>query len=274
MTIDSEKLVIELNYRNDFIQETREGTFFDSRKLFDLLPETVADKRTLGLIEIHDLFKAVNHTRTSIGAAHLFHSLANPSESIELIHAKQDAYCELESNKRLQEIIAEFLETFRSGEHHLFKFLNANMQAIAPYRDFKEAMISIAWMLEAAEVPQPETVYLDSLFKAILSFKASPTAGLIFGSRWRTRRGIKSKREKKGWPRLKFISSRFTIGSFIPAIPALIFGAGWLFGFINQALAFTGFMLTCWLSFFGVLYGGLIKPIFDFRPPSSPSGKG
>ncbi len=273
MTIESEKLMIELNFGNGFIDETSKDEPFDRRKLFDLLPETVVDKRTLNLVEIHELFKAVNHTKTRIGSARLFHSLANPSESIELIHAKQDSYCELESNERLQGIIAEFLETFKSGEEHLFKFLNAHMQALSPYRDFNEAMTSVEYMLEAAELPRTETAYLDSLFKSILSFKASPTAGLIYGPRYRTREGIKSGREKKSLLRLKFSPTRLTIGTFIPSLPALFFGAGLLTGFMNQAVAFTGFMLTCGLSLFGILYAILIKPIFDFETAILPIRK-
>jgi DNA mismatch repair ATPase MutS len=34
---------------------------------------------------------------------------------------------------------------------------------------------------------------------------------------------------------------------------------------MNQGLAFTFFMLTVWLSIFGILYGGVIKPIFDYE---------
>ncbi|MBU0675073.1 MAG: hypothetical protein KJ950_10555 [Proteobacteria bacterium] len=265
MTMESEKLVIELNFRNEIIDERNEAEPFNSRKMFDLLPETVVDKRTLQLVEIHDLFRAMDHTRTHVGSAHLFHSLTNPSESIELIHAKQDSYCELESNARLQDIIAEFLETFSSGEDHLFKFLNAHMQALVPYNDFNEAMTSLEFMLEAAEIPQPETAYLDSMFKSILSFRNSNTASLISGPRYRTPQGIKAAEEKKPWLRLRFRPTRLTIGAFIPAIPSIMFAFAGLFGLMNQAVAFTGFVLTCWLSIFGIIYASVIKPIFDFE---------
>ena len=265
MTMESEKLIIELNYRNEIIDERIEEQPFNSHKMFDLLTETVVDKRTLLLVEIHDLFQAIDHTRTHVGSAHLFHSLVNPSESIELIHAKQDSYCELESNEKLQHTIAEFLETFHTGESVLFKYLNAHMQSLLPYHDFKDAMTSIEYMLEAAEIPKPETAYLDSLFKSILAFRGSPAASLVFGPRYRTRAGIKAAEEKKPFFRLKFRPSRLTIGSFIPALPGLIFGACWLFGIMHEAVAFTLFMLTAWMSIFGVAYGAVIKPIFDFE---------
>ncbi|MCK4838416.1 MAG: hypothetical protein KAS94_06400, partial [Desulfobulbaceae bacterium] len=265
MSMESEKLIIELNYRNDIIDERNEDTPFDSRKMFNLLTETVVDKRTLQLVEIHNLFEAMDHTITKVGSARLFHSLANPSESIELIHAKQDSFCELESNVKLQSAIVEFLTVFSHGENNLFKFLNAHMQAILPYHDFIEATKTIEYMMAAAEAPKPETVYLDSLFKSILSFVGSPTANLVSGPRYRTMKGLKSTGEKKSFFHLPFRPSRFTFGSFLPAMPGLLFGAGWLFGFMNEGLAFTFFMLTAWISLFGILYGGVIKPIFDYE---------
>jgi DNA mismatch repair ATPase MutS len=265
MSMESEKLIIELNYRNDIIDERNADQPFDSRRMLALLTETVADKRTLELIEIHALFEAMNYTITKVGSAHLFHSLANPSESIELIHAKQDSFWELESNVKLQSAILEFLTVFSRGENDLFKFLNAHMQALLPYHDFIAATATIKGMMTAARVPRPETVYLDSLFKSILSFAESPAAGLVAGPRYRTPRGIKAAGEKKSLLRLPFRPSRFTFGAFLPTLPGLFFGSGWLFGFLPEGLAFTLFMLTAGLSLFGLLYGGVIKPIFDFE---------
>lgn len=265
MSMESEKLVIELNYRNDIIDERKEGQPFDSRKMLSLLTETVADKRTLELVEIHNLFEAMDHTITKVGSAHLFHSLVNPPESIELIHARQDSFCELESNVVLQSAIIEFLTVFSRGENDLFKFLNAHMQALVPYHDFIAATETIKYMMEAAKIPKPETVYLESLFKSILSFAASPAASLVAGPRYRTMQGIRAAEEKKSWLRLPFRPTRLTLGSFLPAFPGLFFAAGWLFGFMNEGLAFTFFMLTAWLSLFGLLYGGVIKPIFDYE---------
>jgi len=211
---DSEKLIIELNYRNKIIDERNREEPFSSEKMFDLLPATVLDKRTLRMVEIHDLFRAVNRCRTMVGAARLFHSLMNPSQSIELIHAKQDAYCELESNTRLQEAVHDFLETFARGETVLFKLLNAHMIPLWPYKDFRGAMATIRAMVEgAANLPQPDTVYLDSLFKTIRGFAASPVNDLVAGPVFRTFRGVVSRKEK-GWlaPGLRFRPGRLSGG--------------------------------------------------------------
>jgi DNA mismatch repair ATPase MutS len=263
--MESEKLIIELNYRNDIIDERKEDQPFDSRRMLGLLTETVVDKRTLELIEIHELFEAMDHTLTKVGSAHLFHSLANPSESIELIHAKQDSYCELESNVKLQSAIIEFLTVFSRGENDLFKFLNAHSQALLPYHDFRAATRTIKALLAAARTPAPETVYLDSLFKSILSFAGSATAGLVAGPRYRTPQGIKAAGEKKSLLRLPFRPTRFTIGAFLPLLPGLFFGTGWLFGFLPTGVAIVFFLLTAGLSLLGLLYGGIVKPIFDYE---------
>jgi hypothetical protein len=67
--LDSEKLIIELNFRNEIVDERNRTAPFDSRKMFDLLPATVIDKRTLQAVEIHDLFTALDHSITYVGKA-------------------------------------------------------------------------------------------------------------------------------------------------------------------------------------------------------------
>ncbi|MBU0479557.1 MAG: DNA mismatch repair protein MutS [Proteobacteria bacterium] len=267
MSMESEKLVVELNYRHAIIDERDPERAFSSRKMFDLLPETLMDKRTMRLVEIHDLFAAVDDTRTNVGSARLFHSMVNPSESIELIHAKHDSFCELDSNAKLKDAIEEFLVSFRYGEETLFKLLNAHIHPLAPYGSFNRAMNVIKDMLQGVKkIPQPETIYLDSLIKSILSFKGSPAYDLITGPRHRTTRGMKTRKEKKFFtPSLRFYPTRLSIGALIPAVPAIYFGLGWFTEFMNPAVAWSMLLLTGWMSVFGFLYSGVIKPIFDYE---------
>ena len=265
--IDSEQLIIELNYKNDLIDERRGEDSFSTYKMFDLMPCTVADKRTLQVVEIHDLFKAMDHTITHVGSSRLFHSLMNPSESIELIQAKQDSYCELESHQLLQDAIAEYLDIFRQGEDDLFKVLNGHMHPIMPYGDYRRAMATIKKMLDAVKrLPQPETVYLDSLIKNILSFHGSLVSKMVKGPVYRTFGGIKVPGEKSFLtPSISFRPSRFSLGSMLPFAPGLYFGAAWLFGFMAPEMAKAMFLMTSWLSVLGVVYGGILKPMFDFE---------
>ena len=196
--VESDGLIIELNYKNDLVDERLSGERFNSRKMFDLLPESIVDKRTLEVVEVHDLFKAIDRTMTCVGSARLFHSLVNPSESIESIHAKQDAFCELQNNQLLRQGISDFLSEFANNESDLFKYLNGHMHPMLAYGDYRKATLAINKMLSSVKkLAQPETVYIDSLVKSIKSFESSHVRGLVGGSVLRTLYGVMAKAEKK-----------------------------------------------------------------------------
>lgn len=264
--MDSEELITELNFKHVIVDERLQGQAFNIRKMFDLLPATIADKRTLRVVEIHDLFKAVDHTETMVGSARLFHSLMNPSQSIELVYAKQDSYCELENNVRLQEAIHDFLSEFSKGEVDLFKMLNVHTHPLIAYGDYQEAVRAIERMLAAtARLPQPETVYLDSLFKSISSFNGSAVRSILAGSAYRTFDGIKARQEiGRFTPSLRFRPSRISLGSLWPAFPGAAFGLAWLFGLMDPFVAKTLCLSTSWFSVVGFIYGLVLKPMFDY----------
>ena len=272
---ESEELILELNYKNEIICEKMETGVFNSEKMFELLPETIVDKRTLEVIEIHDLFKAVDHSATAVGAARLFHSLVNPSQSIESVYARQDAYWELASNVRLQEAIVEFLENFAAGEGELFKFLNAHMHPLLAYGDYQRAMRTINNMMGAIEkLPAVETVYLDSLVQNIRSFIRSPCYEMANGSVIRTMQGVIARSEKKGFfGGLPFHPRRLGFGALWPSFPAVFFGAAWGLGLMQPAVARTMFYATSFFSGAGLLYGMLLKPMIDYETAVLPVRK-
>jgi DNA mismatch repair ATPase MutS len=273
--IDSEKLIIELNYKNEIVDEKLKDNVVSTRKMLDLLPETVVDKRTLEVVEIHELFKAIDHTATHAGSARLFHSLMNPSENIELIHAKQDAFWELEGNRKLQKAIQDFLEEFNRGEVALFKLLNAHMHPLLAHEDYRNAVKTIEKMLASVEnLPRVETVYLDSLIKSIMSFNGSPVREIIGGEAHRTTRGIMSLEERGLFiPSLRFKPRRLGIGALLPSFPGLYFGAAWLFGFMDPIIAKTLFLGTSWFGATGFVYGFLVKPMIDYETAILPIRK-
>ncbi len=264
---DSEKFITELNFRTEIIDERREVGAVSSEKMLEILPETVVDKRTLQVVEIHKLFKAVDYTETYVGAAHLAHSLINPSESIELVYAKQDAFCELAGNAKLQEAISEFLVEFRKGEDDIFKFLNAHLHPLTAYGDYKRTMRAIERMMALVkDIPQPETIYLDSMVKSILSFNGSVTREMVQGPVYRTWGGLRSKSDKTLFhPGLSFHPSRIGFGLIAPAVPTMYFGFAWLFGFMNPETAIAMFLMSSVLAVLGGLYGILLKPFIDYE---------
>ena len=265
--MDSEELITELNFKHIIVDERLQGEEFNIRQMFDLLPATIADKRTLRVVEVHDLFKAIDHTQTMVGSARLFHSLMNPSQSIELVYAKQDSYCELENNERLQGAIADFLAEFAKGEADLFKLLNVHTNPLMAYGDYRAATRAIDRMLIAIDkLPQPETVYLDSLFKSIASFKGSPARSLVAGPAFRTWGGVRARQEiGRFTPSLSFRPRRLGFGSLWPALPGLAFGAAWLLGFMEPAIAKTLCLGTSWFSVVGIIYGAVLKPMIDYE---------
>lgn len=273
--IDSEKLILELNYKNEIVDESLKGNVVSTRRMLELLPETVVDKRTLEVVEIHELFKAIDHTSTLVGSARLFHSLMNPSENIELIHAKQDSFWELQGNQKLQQAIQDFLEEFNKREADLFKLLNAHIHPLLAHEDYRKAVKAIEKMLSTIEnLPGVETVYLDSLIKSILSFNGSPVRDIISGEAHRTMRGIMSLEERGLFiPSLRFRPRRLGIGSLLPSFPGIYFGAAWYFGFMNPAIAKTLFLGTSWFAVTGFVYGFLIKPMIDYETAILPIRK-
>jgi len=272
---ESEELILELNYQNEIVHERMETGVFNSEKMFALLPETIVDKRTLEVIEIHDLFQAVNHSVTAVGAARLFHSLVNPSQSIESVYAKQDAFWELSSHVKLQEAIVDFLDQFARGEGDLFKFLNAHMHPLLAYGDYERALGTINRMMAAIEdLPPVETVYLDSLFKNIQSFNRSPCREMAAGSVYRTLKGVVARSEKGMFtPALRFRPRRLGLGALLPSFPAVGFGVAWALGLMEPAIARTMFYSTSFLSGAGFLYGTLLKPMIDYETAVLPVRK-
>lgn len=262
--MNSDKLILDLNYRHTIIDE-RHDKPFNGKKMFDLLPETIVDKRTLKLIEIYDLFKAVNHTSSRVGAARLFHSLNAPPESLELILAKQEALRELESDDALRSRVEEYIGAYADLEKSLFRFLNFHYQPIAPYRDLRnamEAIYSLQKMLD--DFPSFQSSYLDSLFKLVKNFSNSPAYDLVRGPAFRTIKGLKSKREKGFFtPSLRFRRGRLSGGTIGPALPSIHFAAAGLTGLMNPAMAESLVLLTGGGSILGLLYGALLKPLFD-----------
>ncbi len=262
--MNTDKLIIDLNFNNHIIDERRHP-FFDDHKMFKLLSESIINKRTLQMVEIHELFSAVNHTKTHIGAARLFHSLNTPSESLELILAKQESLKEIESNDKLASALEDYLDAYQKGEKCLFKVLNAHHLPIFPYRDLKKAMETVKVMQTALEsVPQPESGYLNSLIHLIKNFGTSAVFDLSQGPAFRTFDGMKSKGEiSLLTPSLRFRRGRISGGSIWPALPSIFFMSAGFGGILNEALSKSMVLLTGSGVIIGFIYGVLFKPMLD-----------
>ncbi|MFC1523232.1 DNA mismatch repair protein MutS [Thermodesulfobacteriota bacterium] len=263
--MDSDKLTLELNAKDQFIDERPSAMAFNSTKMFDHLTETVLDKRTLEMLEIHELYKAINHTQTLVGAARLFHSLHSPSASLDVIQAKQESLKELDSNDKLRNAVEAYIGEFSNREPDLFKFLNAHYLPLYPYQPLKDAIDATHHMVDALKnIPQPETSYLDSLFKIIKNYANTPESKLVREPTYRTTQGLKIRSEKKFFsPSLRFRPGRLSGGSIAPSLPCLFAAGAGLAGLIEYAVAKSLVLLTGGGIILGAVYAYLLKPIFD-----------
>ena len=258
--------LIPLNFEHHVIDEQVEGQRFNMRRMFDLLPGSVADPRTLRAAEIIKLFNAVDNTITRVGAARLFLSLMEPSFSLAQVQARQQSVRELQENTDLYAATRAFLSAYGEQEDNLFLLLNAHTDPLIVYRDYRQATQAIETMLAAARaMPQPESGCLAGLRDSILRFQDAPLRHLLAGPAFRTFSGIKARHEKGILtPAWSFRPRRLDIGSLWPSLPGAYFGAAWLSGVMEQGLAKTLFYSTGWLGALGLAYGWFLKPVVDF----------
>jgi len=94
----------------DLLSIDNEGILYDDpSSVTDLLAPRIIDGTTLSAIDVRDLFEAVNHTKTRIGAATLFRSLVRPLDSLDLILEKQNLVRDLGENRRLRKALNDYL---------------------------------------------------------------------------------------------------------------------------------------------------------------------
>ena len=240
--------------------------------MFRLLPETVVDKETLQQIEINELFRAMDHTKTLAGAATLYRSLIQPLSSLDLILAKQESLQELESNDRLRDAVFEYLMEIKKsgkriswvdGDHALDLFLNGGINEFNPYPDFKAAMKTGTNLADAAvKIPKPESMYLEIIVSALQNFSSTESYRLMRGPVYRTFRGLRSKEDINFLtPRWKFIPQYIIIPPVILPISVLSaafdpFGIG-----ISSRLA----ALLATVGGCSLLYMPMFKPKIDYK---------
>ena len=246
-----------------------EDISFNHHNMFSSLPESVIDKTTLGLIQVADLHKAVNHAKTVIGSSTLFRSLMQPPTSLQLISAKQESLRELENNDKLRNSIEDYLGEIKNGELDLFKFIYGEMgDSFSSYRIFKDAMKAGKNISNATRnIPLPESKYLSILVEDIKNFGESGLYRLMRGPIYKTSKGLKSKEDIKFYtPRLKFIPRQFTLFNSSPhlALGGLITGVQT--GLIeNGEHLIAPTMGIIPLSLMSFLYSNYLKPMFDYN---------
>jgi DNA mismatch repair protein MutS len=266
MYIENFEPIIVTNERKNFIRHGRnqESIQFNRELFLKLCPLKVIDKESLRLIQILQLHKAIDHTRTATGSAVLLRSLTQPSSNLHYIQSRQESLREIASDDKLRLALKDLVQEYRNGENALYKFFNKGLYALFPYPDIKkarESAVNITNILKT--IPETESPYLRALMSNFQSYKGSSIDRMMNGRIYKTINGLKSDQEVGFFtPKLKFTPHRFT--EWILAGPAMAL-APFIYDKIGFSLPLSPLMSTTGLVWTGIytFYSVLFKPLKD-----------
>ena len=197
----------------------------------------VLDESAFNTIEVDNLFAAVNHASTTIGQATIYRSLAQPSDDLQALQAKQDALIELREHEGLRLAVENILETAVYQEKNFYlllfgEFLGSFGTAREDheiegygYLQYKRGVRLLLDLVDQVnDIGTPNSPYLKQLFDKIKAFSSSRAYHLMVGPAYIAEAGIQSKIERQNsWsPAIIFRPNLFK-----PLLIGLFFGALW-----------------------------------------------
>jgi hypothetical protein len=191
----------------------------------------VLDEPTFRVIEVEELFAALDHATTQIGRAVIYRSLSSPLTTRQDIAAKQDALRELDRNGELRVGLERLLEEARTREGDFYallfgRFLGLISSPAHPlefegygYTQYLRGTAFTLRLIEAVErLPTPESPYLRQLFEEIRRFAQSRAYALMRGPVYRSEKALLTAEEKQWYvPAIKFRPSLFKPGGLLLA---------------------------------------------------------
>lgn len=194
--------------------------------LFQAETGEVADKETLRLIHVDDLFGVINHTSTATGAAFLYRSLIDPPVSGELVRERQESLLELSENPALADELDKYISLRRKDETNFYDFVGDRRDTgigdlFALYKRYNGSKRFISHMTRGAkQLPSPGSPYLSGLIERIREDRES--IGLMTTQIYLTPTGIKSRKSKKFYnPGIRFVPRYFKILSAAPVVAVI-----------------------------------------------------
>lgn len=185
----------------------------------------VMDQETYKLIQIEDLYKAVDFTHTRIGALTLKRSLTQPLTSAEVISAKQDSLRELMENPQLKQDLTEYAAAAAQSEERLYDYFQGNYgrqfnpmslsSDIKPnmYTTFKGAHQFLRHLGNGTSRIEASSEYLKFLLSNLEEYRNSKVFGFIKGPVYKTKHGLRTKEDAHIFtPSIKFRPTDFTLG--------------------------------------------------------------
>lgn len=198
----------------------------------------VLDEQTFRVIEVGELFAAMNHTTTRIGQAVQYRSLALPLTSAETIRQKQHALRELEEAPELRDGLEQLLSAAGRLEQEFYNLLFGRFLGLVSspahplefegygYAQYKKGTQFMLELVEAAHrLPTPGGPYLRGLIEEIRGFAATRAYALMKGPVYRSEKSLLTRAEKKWYiPAIKFRPSLFKpVGLTVAALLLLAF---------------------------------------------------
>lgn len=183
----------------------------------------IIDAHSFQMIEVKRLFDVLDTTRTSLGKAVLYRSLAQPLSDAKQIAEKQDALRELEEDTALSERIDQFLSQAKKMESAFYQLLFGEFIGLtgapagrlqfegygyAAYKKGTRFMLEI--VRTARDLPTPNSPYLRALVEALRECGVSRVCDIMRGPVYLVSKRFKTRHEKPWFlPAIKFRPSLF-----------------------------------------------------------------
>ncbi|NJD08098.1 MAG: DNA mismatch repair protein MutS [Methylococcaceae bacterium] len=196
----------------------------------------VIDETTFRTIEVVKLFDTIGMAGTRIGQAVLYRSLTHPLATTEAVQAKQDALKELEARPELRDAVVALVRRSARREEDFYRLLFGNFLGWAGrpademevegygYESFIKGTGFMLDMVEgAAQLPAPESAYLQDIVGDIRRLSESRAGALARGPIYRSEKGILTAAEKS-WltPAIKFRPSLFKPGALLTLVVGIL----------------------------------------------------
>lgn len=199
------------------------------------IPHKVFDPQTFELLQMNDLFKAINFTKTKTGNLTLRRSLTQPLTSAEVINAKQESLRELRRDKDLRQSLIQYLTTAAEIEDIFYKYFYGKYCTTTLgldtgpnlYDVFKGARKFLMHLGDEIKSIEATTNYLEILIKNLREYRESDIFDFVKGPVYLTFKGLRTREQISiVTPRIKFKPTdlkplRYILGLPIEWVPAL-----------------------------------------------------
>lgn len=180
----------------------------DLKEIKQRVTSTVLDKKTLGLIEMPELFSVIDFTKSAVGKRVLYRSLVQPPTSVELIRAKQESTVEIEKDSELRSQLNFYILSLAEKESSFIDlFYGSKPWTGTQHRTYREAKTYFERMVDNIEKIDAKTPYLQTLIGDIEEFGTTRTYDFIKGPVFLTWKGLRTSKEVGFFtPKIKFTS--------------------------------------------------------------------